>query len=76
MEGERRSNFPGEWTISSPKVGEGGSYLGNDDFSSFYVTAFPIGLLLRVPSYSVGGGGTGSWENLYLYHEELVGNFI
>ena len=46
--------------------------------SSFYVTAFPIGSLLRVPSYSVGGGGgggTGSYENLYLYHEEMVGNY-
>ena len=48
--------------------------------SSFYVTAFPIGSLLRVPSYSVGGGGgggggTGSYENLYLYHEEMVGSY-
>ena len=28
--------------------------------SSFYVTAFLIGLLLGVPSYSVGGGVIGS----------------
>ena len=32
--------------------------------SSFYVTVFSIGSLLGVPSYSVGGGETGSWENL------------
>ena len=44
--------------------------------SSFYVTVFSIGPLLGVPSYSVGGGETGLWENLYLYHEELVGSFI
>ena len=43
--------------------------------SSFYVTAFLIRSLLRVPSYSVGGGGTGSYENLYLYHEEIVGSY-
>ena len=44
--------------------------------SSFYVTAFLIRPLLRVPPYSVGGGGgTGSYENLYLYHEEIVGSF-
>ena len=43
--------------------------------SSFYVTAFLIGPLLRVTSYSVGGGGTGSYENLYLYHEEMVGSY-
>ena len=44
-------------------------------YSSFYVTAFPNGLLLGVPSYSVGGGVTDSWENIYLYHGELVGSF-
>ena len=44
--------------------------------SSFYVTAFPIGPQLRVSSYSVGGGGTGSWENLYLYHGEPVDSFV
>ena len=44
--------------------------------SSFYVTVFPIGLLLGVPSYSFGGGGTVSWENLYLYHKEPVGSFV
>ena len=43
--------------------------------SSFNVTAFLIGPLLRVPPYSVGGGGTGSYENLYLYHKEMVGGF-
>ena len=44
--------------------------------SSFYVTAFPNGPLLGVPSYSVGGGTTDFWENIYLYHEESVGNFV
>ena len=50
--------------------------LGRMTCSSFSVTAFPLGLLLRVLSYSVGGEGTGSWENLHLYHEEPVGNFV
>ena len=44
--------------------------------SSFYVTAFPIGPLLGVLFYSVGGEETDSWENLHLYHEEPVGSFI
>ena len=44
--------------------------------SSFYVTAFPNRLLLGVPSHSVGGGVTDSWENIYLYHEEPVGSFV
>ena len=44
--------------------------------SSFYVTAFPIGPLLRVLSYSIGGEGVGSWENLHIYHEEPVGSFV
>ena len=44
--------------------------------SSFYVTAFLNGPLLGVPSYSVGGEETDSWENIYLYHEDPVGNFI
>ena len=44
--------------------------------SSFYVTAFLIGLLLKVPSYSVGGGETGSCENLYLYHDGMVSSFV
>ena len=43
--------------------------------SSFYVTVFLIGPLLRVPSYSVGGGGTGLYENLYLYHKEMVDSY-
>ena len=43
--------------------------------SSLYVVAFPIGPQLGVPSYSVGGGGTGSWENLYLYHGEPADSF-
>ena len=40
--------------------------------SFFYVTAFPNGLLLGMPSYFAGGGVIDSWENLYLYHGELV----
>ena len=44
--------------------------------SSFYVTTFLIGPLLGVFSYSIGGEAIGSWENLHLYHEEPVGNFV
>ena len=43
--------------------------------SSFYVISFPIGPLLGVPSYSVGGEVIGSWKNIYLYHEKLVASF-
>ena len=50
--------------------------LGRMTCSSFYVTAFPNGPLLGVPSYSVGCGVIDSWENIYLYHEEPVGNFV
>ena len=44
--------------------------------SSFYVTAFPIGPLLGVLSYSVGEEAIGSWEKLHLYHEESVDSFV
>ena len=44
--------------------------------SSFYVTVFPIGLLLGVPSYSIGGGVASSWKNIYLYHEKSVDSFV
>ena len=44
--------------------------------SSFYVTAFPNGLLLGTPSYSVRGRVIDSWENIYLYHGEPVGSFV
>ena len=50
--------------------------LGRMTYSSFYVTAFPNGLLLGTPSYSVGGEVTDSWENIYLYHGEPVGSFV
>ena len=48
---------------------------GRMTYSSFYVIAFPNGPLWGVPSYSVGGGVTDSWENIYLYHGEPVGSF-
>ena len=51
-------------------------FSGRMTCSSFYLTAFPNGPLLGVSSYSVEGGTTDSWENIYLYHEELVGNFV
>ena len=66
MEGERGSTFHGEWTISSQ--GKVALISGRMTCSSFYVTAFPNGLLLGTPSYSVGGGVTDYWENIYLYH--------
>ena len=44
--------------------------------SSFYVTAFPIGPLLGMLSYSIGGEGVSSWEDLHIYHEESVGSFV
>ena len=50
--------------------------LGMMTCSSFYVTAFPNGLLLGTPSYSAGGGVTDSWENRYLYNGEPVGSFV
>ena len=50
--------------------------LGRMTRSSFYVTAFPIGPLIGVLSYSIGGEEVGSWENLHLYHEEPVSCFV
>ena len=45
-------------------------------YSSFYVTAFPIGPLLGVPSYSVRGGGTGSWGTYtYIMKSRLAVSF-
>ena len=44
--------------------------------SSFYVTAFPIGPLLGVLSYSIRGEEVGSWENFHLYHEVPVSSSI
>ena len=49
---------------------------GRMTYYSFYIVAFPNGPLLGVPSYSVGGGATDSWENIYLYHGESVGSFV
>ena len=39
---------------------------GRMTYSSFYITAFLIGLSLGVLSYSVNGEEVGSWENLHL----------
>ena len=47
---------------------------GRMTYSFFYVTAFLIGPLLGMLSYSIGGEEAGSWENLLLYHEEPVGS--
>ena len=49
---------------------------GRMTYSSLYVTAFPIGPLLGMLSYSIEGEETGSWEILHLYHEEPVGSFV
>ena len=57
------------------KIREGGSHFGKDTYSSFYVTTFPNGPLLGVPSYSIEGGVTDSCENIYLYHGIPVGSF-
>ena len=57
------------------KTGEVALILGRMTYSSFYVTTFPNGPLLGVPSYSVGDEVTDSWENIYLYHGESVGSF-
>ena len=46
------------------KIGEGGYHFGKDDLFFFYVTTFSNWPLLGVPSYSVGGGVTDSWENM------------
>ena len=53
-------------------VGEDGSYFGKGDLFFFLCNRFPDWAAMRVPSYSVGGGETNSWENLYLYYEEMV----
>ena len=50
--------------------------LGRMTYSSFYVTAFPIGPLLGMLSYSIGGEEAGSWEILRLYHKEPVDSFV
>ena len=50
--------------------------LGRMTYSAFYVTTFPIGPLLGMHSCSLGGEQNGSWETLYLYHEEPVDIFV
>ena len=45
-------------------------------YYSFYVTAFSMGLLLEVLSYSIRDEKVGSWENLHLYHEEPFGSSV
>ena len=53
-------------------VGEDGSYFGKGDLLFFLCNRFPGLADVRVPFYSVGGGETNSWENLYLYYEGTV----
>ena len=57
------------------KMGKVSLISGMMTYSSFYVIVFPNGPLLGMSSYSVGGGMTDSWENIYLYHGESVGSF-
>ena len=54
MEENRRSNFSGRWTISSPNGGEVSSYFRKGDLFPLCITAFQIGTLLRVSPYFVG----------------------
>ena len=49
---------------------------GRMTYSSFYVIAFPIRMLLEVLSHSIRGEEVDSCENLHLYHEEPVGSFV
>ena len=53
-------------------VGEDGSYFGKGNLFFFLCNIFPDLSAVRVPSYSVEGGETSSWEILYLYYEEMV----
>ena len=53
-------------------VGEDDSSFENGDLFSFLCNRFPDWAVVRVPSYFVGGGGTSSWEILYLYYEEML----
>ena len=45
--------------------------LGRMTYSSFYVTAFLTTARSAFLSEEVG-----LWENLHLYHDELVGSFV
>ena len=60
----------------SIKIGEGDSHFGNDDLFFFLCNCFPeraaIGSVFLFRWRRV----TNSWENIYLYHEEPVGNFV
>ena len=53
-------------------VGENGSYFRKGDLFFFLCNRFPDLAAVRVPSNSVGGGETSSWEILYLYYDEMV----
>ena len=53
-------------------VGEDDSYFWKGDLFYFLCNRFPNLAVVRVPSYSVRGGETSSWELLYLYYEEMV----
>ena len=58
--------------ISFPNGGEDDFYFGKGDFFFFLCNRFPDLAAVRVPSYSIGGGETSSWEILHLYYEEMV----
>ena len=45
-------------------VGEDGSYFGKGNLFFFLCNRFPDWAAVRVPSYSVGGGETNSWEKI------------
>ena len=53
-------------------VGEDDPYFGKGDLFFLLCNHFLDWAAMRVPSYSVEGRGTSSWEILYLYYEEMV----
>ena len=57
-------------------VGEDDSYFGKGYLFYFLCNRFPDLVVVRVPSYSVGGRETSLWEILYLYYEEMFGSFV
>ena len=55
MEGDKRSNFPKGGRFLSLMVGELALISKMVTCFPLYVTAFLVGLLLRVPPYFIGG---------------------